>query len=101
MRECARRIKTALWRHGERFTLAGEEYYGVFSLLSPEEASRYGVSLVEGAGINRIWAVFVPFDAMVPNSGTLVRGSMSLNVLTVVDRFWRGDTLFRVLVASE
>ncbi len=101
MRVCAERIKRVLLRNGERFTVGGEEYLGVFSLLLREEASRYGVQGVEGSTSGRIWAVFVPFDSGVPGSGTLVWGGVTMNIVTAVERSWRGSVLFRVLVALE
>lgn len=101
MRVCQYRVKRVLWRNGDRFTLEGEEYRGVFGLLSPEEASRYGVQDSEGTGLRRVWAIAVSSDSEVPRSGVVVRGSQTMSLLGVVERFWRERVIFRMLIVVE
>ncbi len=99
MTEAQYRFKRSILQNGESFTANLIAKKGVFSVISRTGAANYlPIATVDGA--NRpLWGIFVPFDDTTVLTDPIVWDGLNLTLLKVIRRRWRGNVMYRLLIA--
>jgi hypothetical protein len=93
------RARTAILSVAETFEVSSTERKGVFTIATPEIAAKYADQVAVDSSDRPIRLVIVPGDDTTDVSDTIDYAGLSLSILSIVERRFRGAVLFKIIVA--
>jgi hypothetical protein len=92
------RIKHAVLRAGDAFTVGGAGRKGLFRLLSPSRAATYVTDTVIGPSGRPLLLVLAPFDDVTAEGDVAVYQGVPYEVKRVWTRRYRNEAVARLLI---
>lgn len=93
------RVRTAVLSIAETFEVTSTERKGVFAIASPEIAAKYADQAAVDSSDRPIRLIIVPGDDTTELTDTIDYSGLSLSILNIVERRYRGAILFKIIVA--
>ena len=99
MLAAAHRVRAAILSIAETFEVSSTERKGVFAIASPEIAAKYADQSAVDSSDRPIRLIIVPDDDTTDLTDTIDYAGLSLSILNIVARRYRGAVLFKIIVA--